>query len=182
MASVRCQQQLRDAHDGPTHHYLTLLSTGHPAKEKCAPVAKSISGPSSQIPIPGLFYARQSGNSTRFEVFKRVIRLASVVLPRRQSGTDFFGNESSEIEKSTDFGGGRVRLSRTTEMLFGVWRTKRFGQRQISRSFRETADFPNSSRPIFAMALNTKATHMWRGYFTDKIRVDTRVPVWNTWV
>jgi hypothetical protein len=80
----------RDAHDGPTHHYLTLLSTGHPAKEKCAPVAKSISGPSSPIPIPGLFYARQSGNSTRFEVFKRVVRLASVVLPHADTLEQIF--------------------------------------------------------------------------------------------
>lgn len=184
VASVRCQQQLtgRARRSNPPLSYPLIDRSSRERK-----VAKS--GEKYLRPIFANPDSRSILCATVWEFhpfrsfFNRAVRLAP---HDRHSGTDFFGNESSEIEKSTDFGGGRVRLSRTTEMLFGVWRTKRFGQRHISRSFRETADFPNSSRPIFAMALNTKATHTWRGYFTDKIRVDTRVPVWvpvwNTWV
>ena len=183
VASVRCQQQLtaRARRSNPPLSYPLIDRSSRERKVRTGGekyLRPIFANPDSRSILCATVWEFHPFRSFQARGSPRVGRFAT----RRHSGTDFFGNESSEIEKSTDFGGGRVRLSRTTEMLFGVWRTKRFGQRHISRSFREIADFPNSSRPIFAMALNTKATHTWRGYFTDKIRVDTRVPVWNTWV
>ena len=100
----------RDAHDGPTHHYLTLLSTGHPAKEKCARLAKSISGPSSQLPIPGLFLC---ATVWEFHPFRSFNRARPVVLPQSDTLEQIFLERIVGNRKSTDFGGGRVWRLRT---------------------------------------------------------------------
>ena len=71
-----------------------------------------------------------------------------------------------ENEKLRDSGfGERNDLTHVTSVA-------RFAKPQIS----------NPRRPILAMALNKSERTRGGDISQTKIRVDTRVPVWNTWV
>ena len=115
---------LQPVRGSAVHHYLTL-STGHPAKEKCAPLAKSISGPSSPPPNRGLFYARQSEKN--HPVSPKKPRGASAdgrFANRLHPGADFLqrivGNRKIP-GKSPDFGAAPDRRTRIEREFLAIF-------------------------------------------------------------